>query len=89
MPACRTLGRNGRLYDPLTARMLSPDPFVQNASSTQNFNRYSYCMNNPLKYTDPSGEFWHLIIGGLIGGITNWLANGAEFSWKGLGYFGI
>lgn len=57
MPACRTLGRNGRLYDPLTARMLSPDPFVQNASSTQNFNRYSYCWNNPLKYTDPTGEF--------------------------------
>ncbi len=58
MPACRTLGRNGRLYDPLTARMLSPDPFVQNASSTQNFNRYSYCMNNPLKYTDPSGYLY-------------------------------
>lgn len=23
---------------------------------TQSFNRYSYCLNNPLKYTDPSGE---------------------------------
>ena len=22
---------------------------------TQNYNRYSYCLNNPLKYTDPSG----------------------------------
>ena len=43
----------------LTARMLSPDPFVQNASSTQNFNRYSYCMNNPLKYTDPSGYYYY------------------------------
>lgn len=42
----------------LTARMLSPDPFVQNASSTQNYNRYSYCMNNPLKYTDPSGYYY-------------------------------
>ncbi len=42
----------------LTARMLSPDPFVQNASSTQNFNRYSYFMNNPLKYTDPSGYYY-------------------------------
>ena len=52
------INMNGRLYDPLTARMLSPDPFVQNASSTQNYNRYSYCMNNPLKYTDPSGYYY-------------------------------
>jgi hypothetical protein len=25
---------------------------------TQNFNRYSYALNNPLIYTDPSGEFF-------------------------------
>ncbi len=63
MPACRTLGRNGRLYslsryfigNPLTARMLSPDPFVQSPDYTQSYNRYSYCFNNPLKYVDPSG----------------------------------
>ncbi len=66
MPACRTLGRNGRLYslsryfigNPLTARMLSPDPFVQSPDYTQSYNRYSYCMNNPLKYTDPSGYYY-------------------------------
>jgi hypothetical protein len=52
---------NGRLYDPLVGRFLSPDPFVQIPDYTQNLNRYSYCLNNPLKYTDPSGEFWWLI----------------------------
>ena len=32
---------------------------MQEAGNTQNYNRYSYCLNNPLKYTDPSGElFW-------------------------------
>ncbi len=36
--------------------MLSPDNYVQNPENTQNYNRYSYCMNNPLKYVDPSGE---------------------------------
>jgi hypothetical protein len=46
---------NGRVYDPFVARFLSPDPFVQNANSTQGFNRYSYVSNNPLKFTDPSG----------------------------------
>ncbi|WP_152541840.1 hypothetical protein [Saccharicrinis fermentans] len=48
-----------------------------------------YCLNNPLIYTDPSGEFWHLVIGAAIGGVFNWAANGAEFTWDGLGYFGI
>ena len=46
---------NGRFYDPQIARFLSPDPYVQDPSVVQNYNRYSYCMNNPLKYTDPSG----------------------------------
>jgi hypothetical protein len=46
---------NGRVYDPYVARFLSPDPIIQNAENSQNHNRYSYCINNPLKYTDPSG----------------------------------
>ena len=48
---------NGRMYDPVIARFLSPDPFVQAPEDLQNYNRYSYCLNNPLKYSDPSGEF--------------------------------
>ena len=48
---------NGRIYDPNTATFFSPDPFVSSPASTQAFNRYSYCLNNPLMYTDPSGEF--------------------------------
>ncbi len=26
-------------------------------TDSQNYNRYGYCLNNPLKYTDPSGDF--------------------------------
>lgn len=48
---------NGRVYDPLTASFLSPDNYVQMPDYTPGFNRYSYCLNNPLIYTDPSGEF--------------------------------
>ncbi len=47
---------NGRLYDPKLKRFLAPDNFIQDVSNTQNFNRYSYVLNNPLMYTDPSGE---------------------------------
>lgn len=47
---------NGRLYDAKLHRFLQPDNFVQDATNTQNFNRYGYVLNNPLKYTDFSGE---------------------------------
>ena len=47
---------NGRLYDAKLHRFLQPDNFVQDPYNTQNFNRYGYVLNNPLKYTDPSGE---------------------------------
>jgi len=46
---------NGRIYDPKLGRMLSPDPVTQAPENGQNYNRYSYAYNNPLKYTDPSG----------------------------------
>jgi RHS repeat-associated protein len=46
---------NGRVYDPVTAGFLSPDPFVANPYFSQSYNSYSYCVNNPLKFTDPSG----------------------------------
>ncbi|MGD9992549.1 MAG: RHS repeat domain-containing protein [Salinivirgaceae bacterium] len=49
------INMNGRMYDPIVGRMLSPDPILQNPYSTQNYNRYSYVVNNPLKYTDPTG----------------------------------
>jgi RHS repeat-associated protein len=38
------INMNGRLYDPLIARFLSPDNFVQLPDNTQGFNRYSYCL---------------------------------------------
>lgn len=55
---------NGRMYDPIVGRFLSPDPYVQAPENPQNYNRYAYCLNNPLKYTDPSGEkWWHWVLG--------------------------
>ena len=39
------------LYDPLLGRFLSPDNYVQQPDNSQSFNRYSYCLNNPLKVT--------------------------------------
>ncbi len=60
------INMNARLYDPLLGRFLSPDPYVQAPEFTQNFNRYSYALNNPLRYTDLTGEFLGTIITTLI-----------------------
>jgi RHS repeat-associated protein len=69
------INMNGRMYDPILGRMLSVDNFVQDATSVQGFNRYTYAMNNPMKFTDPNGELaWFvlpligLFVGGYIGG---------------------
>lgn len=55
LPQFSLINMNGRMYDPQNARMLSADPILHDASSSQAYNKYSYCINNPLKYTDPSG----------------------------------
>ncbi len=48
---------NGRIYDPKLGRFLQADPIVQAPKNSQSLNRYSYVLNNPLSYTDPSGYF--------------------------------
>ena len=48
---------NGRVYDPFVARFTSADPMLQAPQNLQSHNRYSYALNNPLSYTDPSGFF--------------------------------
>ncbi|MBQ3636703.1 MAG: VCBS repeat-containing protein [Bacteroidales bacterium] len=58
------INMNARLYDPALSRFLSPDPYVQDKENPQNYNAYSYCLNNPLKYTDPTGKkWWHWLLG--------------------------
>ncbi|HTB07836.1 MAG TPA: FG-GAP-like repeat-containing protein, partial [Bacteroidia bacterium] len=82
------INMNGRVYDPLVARMLSPDMYVQFPTYAQSFNRYSYCLNNPLIYTDPNGELfgWEDLaefgIGFIIGYVENAAISGNWASWQ-------
>ncbi|TQV82588.1 hypothetical protein FKG94_07600 [Exilibacterium tricleocarpae] len=48
---------NGRMYDATLGRFISADPYIQADGRSQSYNRYSYVLNNPMKYTDPSGYF--------------------------------
>jgi RHS repeat-associated protein len=58
---------NARLYDPHVHRFLQPDTFIEDPYNTQNYNRYGYCVNNPLKYTDVTGNIFGLDDALLIG----------------------
>lgn len=69
------INMNGRMYDPQMSSFLSVDAYVQSPENSQSFNRYTYCMNNPLKYVDPSG--W-VMVGGMTPGNPfheNWSVN--------------
>lgn len=66
---------NGRLYDPVMGHMFSADNYVQPPY------RYTYAFNNPLKYTDPDGEWVHFVVGAVVGGIDGAIVgsqNGAK-----------
>lgn len=46
---------NARYYGSSMGRFLSPDPFGGHLEYPQSLNKYAYVMNNPLRYTDPTG----------------------------------
>ena len=48
---------NGRIYDPTLGRFVQADPFIQFPNNSQSYNRYSYVLNNPMSFTDPTGYF--------------------------------
>jgi len=83
---------NGRIYDPRLGRMLQADPFVQSPKNSQSLNRYTYVLNNPLSYTDPTGYFsfsrfikkWGRVIVAAVAAYFTWgAASGwaASFAW--------
>lgn len=89
------INMNGRIYSPYVGRFLAPDNYVQAPDNTQNFNRYSYCLNNPLKYTDPDGNYAliddlvAIVVGGTVNLCSNLIAGEVKDFWHGLSLFGV
>jgi RHS repeat-associated protein len=87
------INMNARMYDPVLARFLSPDPYVPDVTYTQDFNRYTYARNNPLSYIDPTGEIvWApIIFAAVVAGSFNLVMNAdkVENVWQGFAYFGV
>jgi len=83
------INMNARLYDPVLGRFFSPDPQVQSPFSTQGFNRYSYCGNNPVMYVDEDGELaWFIpLIAAAVGGVVNVAVNAVNGNLSGYDFW--
>jgi RHS repeat-associated protein len=46
-----------RMFSPVVGRFISADISVRKPQNPQNLNRYAYVLNNPLRYSDPTGLF--------------------------------
>ena len=60
---------NARFYDPALGRFVQADTIVPSPGDPQSLNRYSYVLNSPLVYRDPSGHAADM--GGIGGGRRN------------------
>jgi RHS repeat-associated protein len=79
-----------RYYDATIGRFISADSIVPNPANPQSLNRYSYCYNNPLKYTDPTGHLFDIFVDAFFigydiysiakdpGDWTNWASLGLD-----------
>ena len=71
-----------RYYDPAIGRFISEDPALDGT------NWYIYAAGNPVMYNDPTGNWIHIalgaVVGGLIGGAMDFgmqmIANGGDIS---------
>jgi len=77
-----------RSYAAKSFRFIQPDTVVPDASNPQDWNRYAYVTNNPLRYIDPTGHFrldkdkvYSAVASGIDGGISKL----AISCWRGTG----
>ena len=56
-----------RYYNPETGRFVNADGYVSTGQGVVGNNMFAYCGNNPAVNADDDGDFWHLIVGALVG----------------------
>jgi RHS repeat-associated protein len=71
-PSVDLMFYNARHLDTRTGRFISADTIVPGAGNPQALNRYSYVLNAPTRYTDPTGHYcYDNNSGDLFGTCTN------------------
>jgi hypothetical protein len=59
------------MYDPVTARFMQEDTYTGEYNDPLSLNLYTYCKNDPLMYSDPTGHNFLSSIGNWIGDKAN------------------
>jgi len=80
---------NARYYSQTLGRFVSADTIVPGAGEPQALNRYAFVLNNPLKYTDPSG---HIPLDWLVDGVSVTLSAAqfaADPTWENAGWLAL
>ena len=87
---------NARYYDSTTGRFITEDTYAGQYYDPLSLNRYTYCQNHPLRYTDPSGHgfftvLFSAVVGATIGAAVElvnqvFVEKRDEIDWKAVGY---
>ena len=57
-----------RYYDPAIGRFINADSYAStDATGLLSTNMFAYCENDPVNRSDPSGEFWNIVVGAALG----------------------
>ncbi len=79
-----------RYYYPFQRQFIQPDPIIADIYNSQNLNRYAYVLNNPYKYTDPTGQYISpLDILDYVSLVASIIAFADDPSLENLGYVGV
>ena len=66
---------DARLYDPVLGQFIMADTIVPDPFNPQSLNRFAYCLNNPVRYVDPTG---HSYGSGTDGGSVSFGHDGSD-----------
>ena len=61
---------HARFYDPGLARFISADPIVPNPGNSMSWDRFAYTLNNPMRFTDPTGHCPLCVPALILAGLT-------------------
>ena len=68
-----------RYYDPELGRFINADSYATtDAAGLLSTNMYAYCENDPVNRSDPTGEFWNIVLGAVVGGVVSALCAGVS-----------
>ena len=71
------------MYDPVTARFLQEDTYGGDPNDPLSLNRYTYSVNNPLRYYDPTGHWPNFsgFFSGISSAFSSW-GNSISSAWN-------